>query len=61
MLTVGELCAEKWKVRRFHIWYMEVAKVGLKDFLSKILGDLFHMDRDGDIVVDFHNMHRLLR
>jgi hypothetical protein len=37
MLTMGELCPEKWEVRRFHIWYMEVAKVGLKDFLIKIL------------------------
>jgi hypothetical protein len=61
MLTVGELCAEKWEVRRFHIWYMEAAKVGLKDFLIEIPGDLFHMVHDGAIVDDFHDMHRLLR
>jgi hypothetical protein len=61
MLTMGELCAEKWEVRMFHIWYMEAAKVGLKDFLIKIPGDLFHMEHDGAIVVDFHDMHRLLR
>jgi hypothetical protein len=58
---MGELCAEKWEVRRFHIWYMEAAKVGFKDFLIKILGDLFHMEHDGAIVVDFHDKHRLLR
>jgi hypothetical protein len=29
MLTSGDLLEEKWEVRRFHLWYMEAAKVGL--------------------------------
>jgi hypothetical protein len=33
----------------------------LKVFLIKILRDLFHMEHDGAIAVDFHDMHRLLR
>jgi hypothetical protein len=61
MLTMGDLVAERWEVRRFHIWYMEVAKVGLHNFLIKIPADLFHMENDVEVVVDFHDMHRLLR
>jgi hypothetical protein len=40
---------------------MEAAKVGLRSFLIKIPADLFHMENDGEIIVDFHDMHRLLR
>jgi hypothetical protein len=40
---------------------MEAAKVGLHNFLIKIPADLFHMEKDGEVIVDFHDMHRLLR
>jgi hypothetical protein len=33
----------------------------LKYFLIKIPRDLFHMEHDGAIIVDFHDVHRLLR
>jgi hypothetical protein len=61
MLTLGDLIAERWEVRRFHIWYMEATKVGLHNFLIKIPADLFHMEKDGEVIIDFHDMHRLLR
>jgi len=61
MLTVGDLLEERWKVRRFHLWYMEAAKLGLHNFGINILAEYFHMPTNGVIVVDFHDMHRLLR
>jgi hypothetical protein len=45
MLTLGDLLEEKWEVRRFHLWYMEY----------------FHTPTDGEVIVDLHDMHRLLR
>jgi hypothetical protein len=61
MLTLGELLEQKWEVRWLHLWYMEVAKVGPHDFAIKISVDLFHTPMDGEVIVDFHDMHRLLR
>ena len=40
---------------------MEVAKVGLENFVIKILADYFHTPMDGQVIVDFHDMYRLLR
>ena len=60
MLTLGDLLEEKWEVRRFHLWYMEAAKVGLENFIINILVEYFHMPTDGEVIVDFHNMPRLL-
>ena len=60
MLTLGNLLEEKWEVRRFHLWYMEAAKVGLCNFIIKIPVEYFHTPTDGQVIVDFHNMHRLL-
>ena len=60
MLTLGELLEEKWKVRRFHLWYMEAAKVGLENFVINIPAEYFHTLIDGEVIVDFHDMHRLL-
>ena len=60
MLTLGNLLEEKWEVRRFHLWYMEAAKVGLRNFIIKIPVEYFHTPTDGQVIVDFHNMHRLL-
>jgi hypothetical protein len=61
MLTVGDLLDEEWEVRRFHAWYMEAAKVGLENFVIKILAEYFHTEVDGEVIIDFHDMHRLLR
>ena len=61
MLTLGDLLEEKWEVRRFHLWYMEAAKVGLENFIINILTEYFHTSMDGEVIVDFHDMHRLLR
>jgi len=61
MMTLGDLLEKKWEVRRFHLWYIEAAKAGLRDFIIKILADYFHMPTDGEILVDFHDMYRLLR
>ena len=60
MLTLGDLLEEKWEVRRFHLLYMEAAKVGLENFVIKILAEYFHMPTDGQVIVDFHDMYRLL-
>ena len=61
MMTLGDLLEEKWEVRRFHLWYIEAAKAGLRDFIIKILVDYFHTPTDGEILLDFHDMYRLLR
>ena len=61
MLTLGDLLEEKWEVRRFNLWYMEAAKVGLENFVIKIPAEYFHTPMDGQVIVDFHYMHRLLR
>ena len=61
MLTWGNLLEEKWEVRRFHLWYMEAAKVGLENFVINIPAEYFHTPTDGEVIVDFHDMHRLLR
>jgi len=60
MLTVDDLLEERWKVRRFHLWYMEAAKLGLHNFVINILAEYFHTPTNGVVVVDFHDMHRLL-
>ena len=61
MLTLGHLLEEKWEVRRFNLWYMEAAKVGLENFIINILVEYFHTPMDGEVIVDFHDMYRLLR
>ena len=33
---------------------------GLENFVIKIMAEYFHMPMDGQVIVDFHNMHRLL-
>ena len=61
MLTLGDLLEEKWEVRRLHLWYMEAAKVGLENFIINISTEYFLMPTDGEVIVDFHDLHRLLR
>ena len=61
MLTLGNLLEEKWEVRRFHLLYMEAAKVGLENFVINIPAEYFHTLIDGEVIVDFHNMYRLLQ
>jgi len=52
---------EKWDTRKFHLWYMEVAKAGMTCFTIKIPSDFFHLP-SGDIQlhVDFQEMYNLL-
>ena len=40
---------------------MEVAKVGLENFVINIPVEYFHTPMDGEIIVDFQDMHKLLR
>ena len=40
---------------------MEAAKVGLENFIIKIPAEYFHTPTDGEILVDFHDMYRLLQ
>jgi len=40
---------------------MEAAKVGLRNFIIKIPVEYFHTPTDGQVIVDFHDMYRLLR
>jgi hypothetical protein len=62
MLTLGQLVNDElWEVRRFHLWYMEEAKVGLETFIVKVLAEYFHLSDDAQVIVEFHDMHRLLR
>ena len=61
MLTLGDLLEEPWEVRRFHLWYMEAVKAGLETFVIKIPAEYFHTPTDGEVIVDFHDMYRLLR
>ena len=61
MMTLGDLLEEKWEVRRFHLWYIKAAKAGPRSFVIKILAEYFHTPTDGEVLVDFHDMYRLLR
>ena len=40
---------------------MEAVKVGLENFVINIPTEYFHTPKDGEVIVDFHDMHRLLR
>ena len=60
MLPLGELVEEEWLDRRF-LWYMHASKLGMKEFVVKAPKEYFHLEEDCDFIVDFHDMHRLLR
>ena len=61
MLPFGQLVEEPWEVRRFHLWYMHASKLGMKEFVVRGPKEYFHLEEDCDFIVDFHDMHRLLR
>jgi hypothetical protein len=61
MLSLGELCEQPWEVRRFHKWYMHAAKTGLGSVVVKVPKEYFVLDEDAQLIIDFHDMHRLLR
>ena len=61
VLPLGQLLEEPWETRRFHRWYMVVVKVGVLSFIARILKEAFNLANDTKIIVDFHDMHRLLR
>jgi hypothetical protein len=33
MVPLGQLIEEPWEVLRFHLWYMNASKLGMKDFV----------------------------
>ena len=43
------------------MWYMEAAKADLSSFTVRVPAEYFHLPRDAKLVVDFHDMYRLLR
>ena len=62
MLSLGQLVQEQpWAVRRFHLWYMQAAKLGMKEFIVRVPKQYFHLDEDAYCPVVFHDMCRLLR
>jgi hypothetical protein len=62
MITNAQLpCEEPWEERRFHLWYMEVARAGLSGFTVRIPREYFLLDTDVVLLVDFHDMYRVLR
>jgi hypothetical protein len=40
---------------------MEATKVGLENFIINISAEYLHVPTDGEVIVDLHDMHRLLR
>ena len=40
---------------------MEAAKVGLQSFIVNVPAEYFHLDKDAQVIIDFHDMNRLLR
>lgn len=40
---------------------MAVVKAGLHSFIVKVLAGYFKLTNDTQIIVDFHDMHMLLR
>jgi hypothetical protein len=36
-------------------------KAGLENFVVNIPAEYFHTPTDGKVIVDFHDMHKLLR
>ena len=40
---------------------MEAVKVGLRSFIVKVPKEYFNLIDDAQVVIDFHDMHRLLR
>ena len=62
MLPLGQLVQEEpWEVRRFHLWYMHAAKLGMKEFVVRVPKEYFHLEEDCFFPVEFHDMYRLLR
>src|SRR6185312_7004984 len=42
MLPLGQLVQEEpWEVRRFHLWYMHAAKLGMKEFVVRVPKEYF--------------------
>ena len=37
------------------------AKVGLHSFVVKVLAENFHLPDDAQVLLDFHDMHRVMR
>jgi hypothetical protein len=60
MLPLGTLLKELWEIRRFHLWYMYAAKLGMKEFVSRVPKEYFHLEDDCYFSTVFHDMHRLL-
>ena len=43
MLSLGQLVQEEpWDVGRFHLWYMQATKLGMKEFIVRVPKEYFH-------------------
>ena len=40
---------------------MEAAKLGMKTFIVKVPGKYFHLPYNAQVIIDFHDMHRVLQ
>jgi hypothetical protein len=40
---------------------MEVAKAGLSSFVVMVSAEYFHLPEDVELIIEFHDMYRLLR
>ena len=61
MLPLGQLVQEEsWEVRRFHLWYMHAANLGIREFIVRAPKEYFHMKDDCLFTVKFHDMALLL-
>ena len=40
---------------------MEAAKLGMKTFVVKLSGEYFHLPYNAQVIIDFHDMHRVLQ
>jgi hypothetical protein len=61
MLPLGTLLEEPWEVQRFHVWYMHAAKLGMKEFVTRVPKECFHLEDDYVFSIVFYDMNRLLR
>jgi hypothetical protein len=61
MLPLGQLVQdEPWEVRRFHLWYMHAAKLGMREFVVRVPKEYFYLEDDTYVSIVFHDRHRLL-
>jgi hypothetical protein len=62
MLPLGQLVVDElWETRRFHRWYMYASELGIRSLVVKVKKELFHLDNDFYLTINFEDMHSVLR